>query len=159
MIFVTVGYQMSFDRLVMAVDEWAGRNPELEFFAQIGPTDSRPAHLPFTEFMDPEEFRDRIQKASLVISHAGMGSILTAMEFQTPILIMPRLGDLHETRNDHQVATVQKMAGRHGIMTAMDPSELFTILDRGGFSERPEEISSAANPELLEYLRGFIRGD
>ena len=35
MIFVTVGYQMAFDRLIEAVDEWAGAHPDAELFAYM----------------------------------------------------------------------------------------------------------------------------
>ena len=121
MIFVTVGYQMSFDRMVKAVDEWAKRNPGVEIFAQIGPTDFVPQNMPHTRFLSPDEFRIRIEEATLLVAHAGMGSILTAMEMQKPIVIMPRRGDLQETRNDHQIATLKKMAGRLDLVAAGAP--------------------------------------
>ena len=41
MIFVTVGYQMPFDRMVESIDRWAGRHPDAAIFAQIGPTEFR----------------------------------------------------------------------------------------------------------------------
>jgi len=36
MIFVTVGAQMAFDRLIRAVDAWAGVHPAVSVFGQIG---------------------------------------------------------------------------------------------------------------------------
>ena len=159
MIFVTVGYQMSFDRMVKAVDEWAKRNPGVEIFAQIGPTDFVPENMPHTRFLSPDEFRIRIEEATLLVAHAGMGSILTAMEMQKPIVIMPRRGDLQETRNDHQIATLKKMAGRPGIRTAMDSSELIDALDRRDDFDRPELIRQSASDELLDHLRAFIHHD
>ena len=35
MIFATVGTQLPFDRLIAAVDRWAGTRPGREVFAQI----------------------------------------------------------------------------------------------------------------------------
>ena len=39
MIFVTVGSQLPFDRLVMTMDEWAGLNKETKVVVQMGKTD------------------------------------------------------------------------------------------------------------------------
>ena len=55
-IFITVGYQMAFDRLVQAVDAWKGFHSDSPAFAQIGPSDLRPAHLEFVDFTEPEDF-------------------------------------------------------------------------------------------------------
>src|SRR5690606_18210114 len=123
-IFLTVGAQMAFDRLVRAVDGWAGLNPHQEIFAQIGPSRYRPAHLRHERFLEPARFRSMIEKASLVVAHAGMGSIISALEMNKPILVMPRLGDLAETRNDHQVATARRFGELGAVHVAMDESEL-----------------------------------
>ena len=159
MIFVTVGYQMAFDRLISAVDAWAGGHPDAEVFAQIGPTDARPRHMLFTEFLDPEEFTLRIKEASVLVAHAGMGSILTALQHGKPIVVMPRRGDLQETRNDHQLATARKLHGRPGLEVAMDESALADALDRLGGLSAPPPITPSAQPELLDFLRGFVAGD
>src|SRR5579859_3180811 len=108
MIFVTVGAQMPFDRLVRTVDLWAGRKGRRDVFAQVGPTALSPSNIAYEKFLDPASFRAKVEEASVIIAHAGMGSILTALEAGKPILILPRRGDLKETRNDHQVATAQR---------------------------------------------------
>ena len=93
MIFVTVGAQMPFDRLVRAVDEWAGQSGTRDVFAQIGTTDLRPRHIEWVSFLQPAEFLERVRAARLIIAHAGMGSILTALGLGKQILVMPRRGD------------------------------------------------------------------
>lgn len=158
MIFVTVGYQMSFDRMIEAVDAWAADHPDADVFAQIGPTDHRPSHLPFTEFMDPAEFVQRVRESTVLVAHAGMGSILTALQYGKPIVVMPRRGDLQETRNDHQLATARKLADRPGIEVAMDETELARALDRLQNLEAAPTLPSTASPELIAHLKDFIAG-
>ncbi|MBC01888.1 MAG: glycosyl transferase family 28 [Phycisphaerae bacterium] len=158
MIFVTVGYQMSFDRMIEAVDAWAADHPDADVFAQIGPTDHRPGHLPFTEFMDPAEFVQRVRESTVLVAHAGMGSILTALQYGKPIVVMPRRGDLQETRNDHQLATARKLADRPGIEVAMDETELARALDRLQNLEAAPTLPSTASPELIAHLKDFIAG-
>ena len=156
MIFVTVGYQMPFDRLVAGIDEWAGRTPRTEIFAQIGPGKYKPAHMPFVDFMEPTEFIRRVEGCSVMVAHAGMGSILTALQYGKPILVMPRQAALNETRNDHQIATTTRLGIRPGIEVAMDETEIADKLDHLAALERPPKISATASPELIERLRRFV---
>lgn len=159
MIFVTVGAQMPFERLVGAVDDWAGRTGHADVFAQIGPTDEHPGHIRSTAFIEPEEFRRTIESARAIVSHAGMGSIITALQHGKPILIMPRRGGLRETRNDHQIATAERFRGRPGIMVAMDEHELVEHLDRIADADAPCQLSPHASPELIEAIKAFVHQD
>ena len=112
MIFVTVGTQGQFDRLIRTVDRWAGLRGRTDVFAQTGPSAYRPIHIRSKPFIDPIEFRQHVELASLVIAHAGMGSIITALELGKRIIVMPRRADLGEHRNDHQVATAKRFAAQ-----------------------------------------------
>ncbi len=59
MIFLTVGTQLPFDRLVAAVDAWAARQPGQEVFGQIsdpGPAGYRPKHFAWVADLDPAAF-------------------------------------------------------------------------------------------------------
>ena len=149
---------MPFDRLVRAVDAWAGARGRGDVFAQIGPTDYRPEHVEHTQFLEPEEFRERVASATVLVAHAGMGSILTALEAGKPILVMPRRGDLHETRNDHQVATAERFGQRGAVAVAMDEDELAARLDELGSVEPGAKIGPYATPELIDAIRGYING-
>jgi UDP-N-acetylglucosamine transferase subunit ALG13 len=158
MIFVTVGAQMPFERLVRTVDEWAARQGRNDVFAQIGPTEWRPRHIDWIAFLPPEEFRQRVAEATLLVAHAGMGSIITALELGKPILVMPRRGNLQETRNDHQVATAERFLAQGRIQVAFDEAELVTQLDRLEelIVRKRDPLSATASPELIQALRSFI---
>ncbi len=158
MIFVTVGHQMPFDRLIQAVDEWAGEVGRDDVFAQIGSASYEPCHIRWESFLDPDEFRHRIREATALIAHAGTGSILTALEYGKPILVMPRRAALHETRNDHQVATAERFAEQDNVLVALDEMELAGQLGRLDelSLDDLERISAKASPELLRAVKSFI---
>ena len=59
-IFVSVGTQLAFDRLIIAVDAWAARRLDREVFAQIGPSRLRPRHIQHAEFVSPKECSERM---------------------------------------------------------------------------------------------------
>jgi len=156
MIFVTVGAQMAFDRLIRAVDDWALRRQRDDVFAQVGPSELKTRQIATTRFIDPQEFRRRVSEARIVIAHAGMGSIITALELGKPILVMPRRGDLRETRNDHQVATARQFERSGRIATAMDEAELMDKLDTLDAMSGAAPVPPQASPQLIAAVRGFL---
>jgi UDP-N-acetylglucosamine transferase subunit ALG13 len=156
MILVTVGAQMPFDRLIQAVDAWAARNPSEEIFAQIGPDAWKPRHIRWVQFLAPAEFRRNVEQARAIVSHAGMGTVLTALELGKPLLLLPRRGHLKETRNDHQVDTAEQLAKAGRATIVMDERELISALDNLDHLPPPKRIGSHASPELLETIRKFV---
>jgi UDP-N-acetylglucosamine transferase subunit ALG13 len=88
--------------------------------------------------------------------HAGTGSILAAMKYGKPIIVMPRVARLRETRNDHQLATVRRFKELSGITVALDEQELLQKLDTLHTVSKPEELSPSASKELISALRTFI---
>jgi len=122
-ILVTVGTQLPFDRLVRAVDEIAPRL-SMPVFAQIGQGEYQPQHCTFAADVPPSQFDDLLRQATLIVGHAGIGSILMAQKMRKPLLIMPRHAALGEHRNDHQLATARALETRPGVHVAFDENEL-----------------------------------
>ena len=156
MIFVTVGTQVQFDRLIRTVDEWAGARARGDVFAQIGPSSDQFKNIRTERFIDPTEFTKCVEAASLVIAHAGMGSIITALELGRRIIVMPRRASLGEHRNDHQVATAKRFAAQGRIEVAFDERELADKLDQLDVLNRGERLGGEASPQLIRTIRTFI---
>lgn len=159
LIFVTVGAQMPFDRLVGAVDRWASDRNRSDVFAQIGQSDYRPQRIECRQLLEPDEFRRRYEAASAIVAHAGTGSIITALQMGKPIIIMPRRASLMETRNDHQVATAEQFKKFSSVVVAWDEHELPAKLDEIDGMVGQASVGQYASEELLKAIRGFIDGD
>lgn len=155
MIFVTVGTQLPFDRLINAVDKWAGFHGRTDVHAQIA-SGQAPSNITYERSFSPQEFDRRVAECELLIAHAGTGSIFTALEYQRPIIVMPRRADLGEHRNDHQMATAKRFTALAGVKVAMDESELAFALDHLDSTTTGSVISPWASDELLETIRRFI---
>jgi len=156
MIFVTVGTELPFDRMVRPIDEWAQSQPRGTVFAQLGPSNYVPKNIDWVKFLETVDCRARIADAKVVIAHAGMGTILTALEMGKPILVMPRRAELGEVRSNHQVATSQKLLSQGKVSVAMDEKELLLKLDQLHSLPSPERIQQHAPQELLRKLTRFI---
>ena len=155
MIFLTVGSHEPFDRLIKAVDQWAGLQQNPDVFAQITAKGKyKPQNMRTVDYMTEQAYRDACAKADLLIAHAGMGSIITALTYQKPIVIMPRSGKLGETRNDHQIATAACFRGRPGICIADDEVRLPDAINLAlQVSHQESNPGPYAQPKLLEFLK------
>jgi UDP-N-acetylglucosamine transferase subunit ALG13 len=154
-IFVTVGSDVPFDRMVKIIDQWAAQNPNYDVFAQIGRTTWKPETLEYCQFLTPIEFTQKVSEADLIVAHAGMGSILTALKHQKTILVMPRRGYLGETRNEHQVATAEKLQEKCKIAVAFDENELAQNLDNLGAQSSSDRINLTVSKSLIHQLANF----
>lgn len=130
MILVTVGMQLGFDRLIEAMDRIA---PSLgmEIVAQTGKGTYQPRNMEARKSIPPAEFEGLVERSKLIVSHAGIGTVLTAQRFSKPILLFPRRAEYGEHRNDHQVATVRHLEGRSGLLIAKDEAELEAKIAQG----------------------------
>ena len=156
MIFVTVGGQLPFDRLIRHVDDWAAKHPDVEVFAQIGRSEFAPRHLDSAKLLPGVEFMERMQTADAIIGHAGMGTILTALEIRKPLLIFPRRAEQGEHRNDHQLATARYFAESGLVRAAFDEASLLQELDELGGWEPSAGIATVASDELIGRIRSFV---
>lgn len=155
MIFLTVGTQFPFDRLVRAVDEALEQSAlEDEVFAQVGLRGYRPEHMEWVETLEQEAFGERVAEARALIGHAGVGTILTALEGRKPLLVMPRLRRYGEIVNDHQVATARKFAEAGHVLAAYDEGEVLQkLVALRTFVPTPRR----ANPEqVVARVRLFL---
>ncbi len=130
MILVTVGTQIPFDRLINLVDDWVRESgTEQSVIAQVGSSDYQSKNMTIFQSVEPEQFEKYISDCDFIISHAGMGSILTALRVKKPIVIFPRIAALGEHRNDHQLATARSFANTDGVYVVHDKEELFDLLE------------------------------
>jgi len=156
MIFLTVGTQVPFDRLVKTVDDFCAENNGLEVIAQIGGGEYKPRRFEFMDQLSITEFDRLFERASLVISHAGMGSILTALSNAKPVLIMPRRADLNEHRNDHQLGTAKQFANKKGCFVFNDLNELRSQYEVAKKYSGTECIDKFAPQEMIDKLKSIV---
>lgn len=155
MIFVTVGTQGPFDRMIAAVDLWAEHQGRADVFAQIG-AGTPPEHIEWVRDLTPGAFEARLEAADAVVAHAGMGTILTALSLGKPVVVMPRKASLGEHRNEHQTATTERFEAMGRVTAVWDAAAMGAALDGLASAETGERLAAQASPELLKRLRGFL---
>ncbi len=156
MIFVTVGTQKPFDRLIESVDSWAGKHADTRVFAQTGGGKYSPKNIDHASTLSPAQFMEHVDAASIVIAHAGMGTILTCRDKGKRLVILPRRESLGEHRNDHQWATAMHLPKLPGITVVLDENDLHAQLDLGLSLAEPPPGASVVPHDLIAAIASFI---
>ena len=154
MIFVAVGTQLAFDRLIKYMDEWASINSE-KVIAQIAEGTYLPKHIEYKKYYNNDEYIAMVKESSIFVSHAGMGNIFTAKELMTPIIVVNRQFKLNEHRNDHQVDGLKWMAKLKGVYTATTKDELFDYLKHKNLEFDESTNSNNSNP-ISNFIKQMI---
>jgi UDP-N-acetylglucosamine transferase subunit ALG13 len=101
-----------------------------------------------------------IRTSDLVISHAGMGTIILCKVYGTPIIIFPRREKYKEHVNDHQMEIAQVLEERrdvniHVVYEEGQLEEKITELLKNIGKYHPQENVGRAN--LIKTIRAFIQ--
>jgi UDP-N-acetylglucosamine transferase subunit ALG13 len=151
MIVVTVGTnEAPFDRLLQAFDV---DQPTEELLVQHGPSQVRPTGASCVDFLSYDELVDAIRRARVVVMHAGVGSIMTALANGKRPVVVPRLRRFGEAVDDHQVALGRRLQ-KAGLVTLVE--------DTGVVLKAVETVSPASgvdlgpNPRLVAELKEFL---
>jgi UDP-N-acetylglucosamine transferase subunit ALG13 len=131
LIFVTVGtHERGFDRLVKAVDDLIGSGKIKEKVTiQTGYTEYIPKNCDSFKFTDYDNIVELCKKASIIISHGGVGSIITPLELGRPVIVVPRLKRFNEHTNDHQLQIVKELERQGKIIPVYDIKNLENALE------------------------------
>lgn len=154
MIFATIGTQAPFDRFVKMLDELC-KNINEEVVCQTIQTNYQAQNIKTVDFLPPDEFNQYLEKARLIITHAGMGTIISALKQKKPIIIVPRLASLKEHRNDHQMATAMRMHELGYVYVAYDKAQLNELINRKDLKPL-KEIGDLASTSLINSLNKSI---
>jgi len=159
MVFVTAGTQLPFDRLVEAVDKIAAEYPDVKFVVQALNSQYNVKNIQVVDFLSSGDFSKHVDNARLIISHAGMGTIISALVKKKPIIVMPRLHKFNEHRNDHQLGTAVQMDADGYVYVAYSEDELIALFNNmwpNNLTIR-KVITSEAPDEFIQDLDNYIK--
>ena len=157
MILVTVGTQkFQMDRLIKAVDQMAGMGVlGKDFFVQTGHSTYTPEHCEYAAFLKKEEMEEKMDQCSILLSHAGVGSILMGLKKGKKVIVVPRLQKFGEHVDDHQIEIAESFAKAGYIKYIEDISLLATVVEETA-QWKPEVFVSNKekfNQLILESIR------
>lgn len=132
MIFVAVGTQkFQLNRLLMEIDRLVSEKKLSEsIFAQTGNCDYIPMNYRYKKFMGKEEFEEKIEQCSLLITHAGVGTIMTGLKKRKPVIVFPRMSKYKEHVDNHQLEIAKPFSENGYVLTCMNENTLGHLIEK-----------------------------
>lgn len=154
MILVAVGAsQFPFDRLLSAIDEL----PRAEaLVVQHGPSQVRPSGARCVPFVPLHNLAELVREARVVVTHAGVGSILLALTNGKRPFVVPRLRAYGETVDDHQLESARRFAEAGLVHLVEDPAELGVAMTANGNGASHEHAGGDETLQLVQELRDYL---
>jgi UDP-N-acetylglucosamine transferase subunit ALG13 len=155
MIFATVGTSViPFDRLFRALDELPGDEP---LVVQQGPSSVCPAGATSLDFLAFDDLVDLVRQARVVVTHAGVGTILVALANGRRPVVVPRLRRFAEAVDDHQLDFARRLAAAGLVTLVEDTARLAEAIAGDGAAvatlrQEPGPLAS----ELRDYIAAQI---
>lgn len=155
MILVTAGGDNhSFFRLFEAVEKLISCGVIRDnVVMQTGNTKFRSTRCQCLDFLDMNEFEKLLRQSHLVISHAGAGTIMSALKLMKPIIVVPRLKRYNEHIDDHQLQLTYILAKQRRVIPVYNTDVLEEAI-RVALRFKPSH-SHNAKVEMIEAIESF----
>lgn len=156
MIFVTVGSQkFQFNRLLKEIDRLIENNViNEEVFAQIGTSDYKPKNYEFVDFMTQEKFTKKMEKADIIITHAGTGVIVNAVKKEKKVIAVPRLAQYGEHVDDHQIQLIDEFKQLNFIESVYEIEKLEEAIKNIRSKKFNKYVSNT--DKIIESIEKFL---
>lgn len=156
MILVTLGTQdKKFKRLLDMVQNLLDENVIKEkVIVQAGSTKYHSDKMEVFDLIAKDEFDKLLKECDILITHGGIGTILTAIKLGKKVIAIPRLKKYKEHVNDHQLEIVSKYKEEGYILVCLEEDSLKDILEEAKTFKPRKYISNQKNflKKLEKYL-------
>jgi UDP-N-acetylglucosamine transferase subunit ALG13 len=140
-----------FRRLVEAMDDIAGDLDEAVVI-QTGNTPYTPRHARSFAFADRREMERLNREARMVVTHGGAGSLIFALRFGKPVVVVPRKKAFGEHINDHQVELARRLGEEGKVIPVEEIGELRDAISRA----REMEPRGRETPPMVPRIRRYL---
>ena len=156
MTFVILGTQdKHFDRLLKAIDKQIEKgNLKGEVIVQAGTTNYKSENMKIFDMIPIRNFNKLLKEADLVITHGGVGTILSTLKYEKKIIAVPRLKKYGEHENDHQIQIVEEFTKLGYILSSKGLNNLDKKLEEVKEFKPKQYISN--NNKMIKLIENFI---
>lgn len=130
MILVLLGTQdKPFTRLLEELDKLIEKKViKDKVIVQAGLTKYQSKNMEIFDLKPVDELMELQNDADIIITHGGVGSILSAVKMNKKVIAIPRLKEYGEHTNNHQIQIVDEFYKTGYILKADNPGDLEVIL-------------------------------
>lgn len=161
MILVLLGTQNnSFHRLLEKIDELINKgiiNKEEQILVQAGYTKYESKNMRIFDLIPSEELERYQDNADLIITHGGVGSIISSIKKGKKVIAIPRLHEYQEHVNDHQKQIIESFNKKGYIMGLSSVDELEDAMGKiADFIPKKYEHGGNKENKIVKIIEEFI---
>ena len=159
MILVTLGTQdKPFNRILEELDKDLANNLiKDEVIVQAGNTKFESKNMKIFDFVSMEELEKLIKKCDLLITHGGVGSIISGLKNHKKVIGVARLKRYGEHINDHQLQILENFDQNGYIMHLKNIKDLPKLVEKSK-KFTPKEYKSNTN-NIVDIIDNFINNN
>ena len=159
MIFVTLGTQdKGFPRLLDAIEKQIENgNIKEKVIVQAGLTEYQSKNMQIHKLIPMEEFDKYVRECDLLITHAGVGSIMTGLKNNKKVIAAARLKEFGEHNNNHQIQIATQFSKLGYILYLEDFDKLDKLLKEAK-SFKPNKYKDN-NKNFIKIVEDFINNN
>lgn len=159
MIFVTLGTQdKDFSRLLKAIDKEIEKGTIKEkVIVQAGHTKYESKNMEIFDLIPTDEFNEIIEKCDLIITHGGVGNILSAIKKNKPVIAAARLKKFKEHTNDHQKQIIGEFSKQGYILELRDFGKVGKMIEKAKTFKAKKFKSNTKN--MIKLIEDYIEED
>lgn len=156
MTLIILGTQdKTFPRLLKAIErEMKKGNIKDKVIVQAGQTKYESKNMEIFDFIEMNKFNSLLKEADLVITHGGVGTILSAIRLNKKVIAVPRLKKYMEHENDHQIQIVKEFDKLGYIKACLNLKKLDKILEEIK-DFKPKKYKSNNN-RMIKIIENYI---
>ena len=156
MILVTLGTQdKSFKRLLCAIQDAIDKKIiHDKVVVQAGCTKFESKDMEIFDLIPYDKFDYYINKCDLLITHGGVGSIITGLKKGKIVIACPRLKEFKEHTNNHQLEIIDILSKQNYIIALNDPKDIKEALEKAK-RFKPKRFKSNTN-NIIKIVKDFI---
>jgi len=156
LILITLGTQAnSFERLLQEVQNLIHEGYITEkVIVQAGTTKFHSDCMEIFDFIPIEKFNDLIKSCNLLITHGGVGSIISGLNNKKKVIAVPRYKKYGEHVNDHQLEIVENFNDKQFILGIRELSELKDAIEKSKTFQPKQYHSNRQN--MIALVESYI---
>ncbi len=156
MILVTLGTQdKSFVRLLEALEkEIIAGNITEEVVVQAGTTEFTSEHMKILDLIPYDEFSKFISTCDILITHGGVGSIITGLKNNKKVIAAARLKKYKEHANDHQKQIIETFKRDGYILELSNFNKISEVINEAR-KFKPAKYKSNTG-KMIKYIEEYI---
>lgn len=156
MIFVAVGTQkFPMNRLLRQIDELiASGEIRDEVFAQTGHSDYVPRHFSGRDFLSKGDFDEMVGNCDLLITHSGVGSIISGLTRGKSVIVYPRLAKFGEHVDDHQLEIAQSFSQQNLVLLCAEGDSLADAIEEA--RNKQFSVYRSQRSAVLGTIRDYL---